>query len=173
VILGQTTVGVTDDTANQNAKVVQSLVVPAGAGRVVAAYGLFRFTASGSQPFRVVLYDDSAGAPNNLLGNSDDVTISSGGALASAYYLFSFSTPVDLAARAGTTIWDGYHAGTVTGTQPIMMDTAGSFKFQAAAADLFTDGASATFGATSSFAANVCMYLVTADHQLLGTGVGS
>lgn len=173
MILGQTTVGGTDDSANQNAKVVQSLVVPAGAGGVVAAYGRFRFTASGSQPFRVVLYDDSAGAPNNLLGVSDDVTISSGGVLAAAYYLFSFSTPVDLAARSGATIWYGYHAGTLTGTIPVMMDTTGSFKFQAAAADTFSDGASATFGASSGFAANVCVYLVTADRQLLGAGAGS
>jgi hypothetical protein len=171
VILGQTTVGATDDSANANAKIAQTTTSPAFPVTVVAAYGLFRATASGSQPFRVVLYSDSAGAPNALLGVSSDLTVTFPGATAATYQAFSFATPVTLA--GSTVFWYGYHAGAVTGTTPIMMDTTGSFKFQTAAADTFSDGAAATFGATSSFAANVCLYLVCADGRLLGLGVGA
>jgi hypothetical protein len=134
--------------------------------------GLFRATAAGTQPMRVVLYADSAGSPGALLGVSSDTTVSFAGASAAVYVPFSFATPVALA--GGTSLWDGYHGGTFTGTQPIMLETSGSFKYQNAALDTYSDGASNPFGTVSGTAAvSLCLYLVCADGRMFGGGMGA
>lgn len=172
MIVGQTTVGATDDVQNQNAKTVQQVTSPAFPVTVVAAYGLFRSTAVGTQPMRIVLFSDSAGSPNALLGVSSDLTVSFAGSTAAAYQTFSFATPVRIA--GSTTFWYGYHGGTFTGTQPIMLETAGSFKYQNATLDTYSDGASDPFGTISgTFGANLCLYLVCSDGRMFGTGMGN
>lgn len=99
---------------------------------------------SGEQAIRAVVYSDTQSSPASLLASSSDISIR----FDAPGQWTSFPLKSPLALSAGT-YWLGIHAGPATG------DTVVSYAFDAATAgqrtksDLFSDGASLSFGAGS------------------------
>jgi hypothetical protein len=109
------------------------------------------FQVPPGQLMRGVVYDDSAGSPNNLLGSSDEVNDNSA---ARGYVDFIFSTPPVIA--GGAWYWFGVHAGSQNNGSFFYYDTnQGSW---AQNVDSYVDGASAGFGTPTTLTRLLAMY---------------
>lgn len=139
---GQTTDNTSVQAYTTDRKLV-SIASPTSTG-VVTAGTTRLFAASGSHPSRMIIYSDSAGAPNTLLAISDE-TIFSNTTEAAVNYTFSGANQITV--TAGVNYWIGVHwtAGGVSTT----VSRANTASLTQGNNDTYSDGAASTFGAVA------------------------
>ena len=151
---GTTTPGTLIDIASTDLKEVSKFTAPSG-GSVVKLTGYVSGlgAGTGAQKVRAVLYADSGGNPGNLLGVSNEVTISAG----RPWGWVDFTFPAQVAIQSGT-VWMGYIAGS-TGdlTQLMCSSVTNDLRYNTNAGG-YAAGASNPFGSSVPYDFHYSMY---------------
>lgn len=78
---------------------------PSTSGTVTNGSGRVRVTSTGTTQARVVIYSDNAGAPNNFIAQSDEVTVDF---TTSTLTNFAFSGTNQMVVTGGSVYWIGF-----------------------------------------------------------------
>jgi PKD repeat protein len=151
---GTTTPGTLIDTAGADLKEVSKFTSPS-AGSVVKLTGYVSGlgAGTGTQKVRAVLYADSGGNPGNLLGVSNEVSISAG----RPWGWVDFTFPSTVAIQSGT-VWIGYIAGSPSDlTQLMYTSVTNDLRFNANAGG-YAAGASNPFGSSIPYDFHYSIY---------------
>ena len=132
---GLTANNASTQTQSADRKYVYS-ATPASSGTVKGGVGRVWLSAAGNSQARLVIYSDSAGSPNALLAQSDQVTISN---TSEAAQSFSFSGANQIAITSGTPYWIGVHFSD-PGTPNFTISRANTASLTRSDPDTYSDG---------------------------------
>jgi hypothetical protein len=163
-IFGDTTAGGSWDALPANTKRAAKFTATAGSVTKVSAYVSGSATA-GSQTIKAVIYSDSGGSPQTLLGTSNAVTVTQN--QAARWIDFTFPSPVSVSAGS---LWIGFIANTTGGIARIAYTSStGGLRFNN---DTYSDGAANPFGTASSANEHFTIYASLAPATPLTQRVG-
>lgn len=146
-IFGYNTVGGTANSWGVDRKCV--CLYPLTEVAVVSRLSVYLFVAAGSTLCKAVIYSDSGGAPDALLGESAQVTIPE----VPMWYDFIFTAPVTLVAGS---YWLGFiYEGANAPNFYLDAGAADQFAYNN---DVYSNGAADPFGAPSYFAWKISIY---------------
>jgi hypothetical protein len=151
-VIGNQTVGTkwTPTTGDSKRASRFTATSPVAATRV-RAYLDGNSGTAGSQSLRAVIYSDSNGAPATRLASSASVTITAGRAAG----WVAFTLPATLTLNANTGYWIGLHSGPTRVARFAGTTTTGALRLNA---DTYSDGATSTFGTTSTDATRMSIH---------------
>lgn len=147
----------TNFSGNANRVCVVKTTVPSGGAVVDAIFvKTYNQQSYGSAKVKGVVFSDSSGTPNALLGAGTEVV----GITADAWCgnRLPFSSPVDLSSYGGSSVWIGYHSDTA-----MMMASlsSGGYNYYESNTDTYSDGTAATWqGTNNSNARGMVCYAV-------------
>jgi hypothetical protein len=163
-IFGDTTPGASWDALPANTKRAAKFTATAGSVTKVDAY-VSGSSTNGSQAIKAVIYSDSGGSPQTLLGTSNAVTVTKN--QTARWVDFTFPSPVSVSAGS---LWIGFIANTTSGIARIAYTSStGGLRFNN---DTYSDGAANPFGSASSANEHFTIYASLAPATPLSQRVG-
>jgi hypothetical protein len=163
-IFGDTTPGGSWDALPANTKRAAKFTATAGSVTRVSAY-VSGSTTAGSQAIKAVIYSDSGGLPQTLLGTSNAVTVTQN--QAARWVDFTFPSPVSVSAGS---LWIGFIANTTANIARIAYTTStGGVRTNT---DNYGDGAANPFGASNPLNDHYTIYASLAPATPLTQRVG-
>ena len=148
---GKTSVGASSDTFAANRKRVNRYVLPSAGSVTKLSIYLTPSSTSGQQLVEGVVYSDSGGTPNALLGTSTPLTFASTNA--AGWYDLTFTTPLNLAAG---NYWIGVITGATAGVAGFRYDSVTNSRD--VNPNTYTSGPTNPFGAVTTDSEQMSLY---------------